>query len=449
MFIGIAATIPDLPNLPGQGGAGPEVTLDYSSSNFCADASDPTLSDASPIGGVFSYTGVGTLDLNTSTGAIDISGSDPGNYTVIYTVVGVGSSNFPINITALDNAAFSYSATSFCKDASNQTPTITTPGGTFTTEDITFYPFQMQFEVPSNTQRTITIKAVVGTSFTVDWGDGYTETSTGSNYRDISHTFNDGNNNAVTNPTISIGGINDTGAFTAFRNGNFSNDDVQNYLLDVPQWGGIQWSSMDKTFKKAQNSSFDISASDTPDFSNLTSLSEMFPAAQMGNISTSGNLSNWDISNITILTYFAINAINGNPDVTGWNTQNVTNAYGAFYNTGTFNRNLSNWSLNANLTNFGFIFSLTSMSIENYTDTIVGWAVTVYKNSAPYSVNMTNQSGRTFDNSRTSDNASGQSYAAKYGSDWTATGWTDAGDARDYLTGATAGWSITSDNRIN
>ena len=44
-----------------------------------------------------------------------------------------------------------------------------------------------------------------GTTFTVDWGDGYTETSVGSNYRDISHTFNDGNNNAVTNPTISIG----------------------------------------------------------------------------------------------------------------------------------------------------------------------------------------------------------------------------------------------------
>ena len=105
MFIGIAATIPDLPNLPGQGGGGPEVTLDYSSSNFCADASDPTLSDASPVGGVFSYTGVGTLDLNTSTGAIDISGSDPGNYTVIYTVVGVGSSNFPINIGPTINTA--------------------------------------------------------------------------------------------------------------------------------------------------------------------------------------------------------------------------------------------------------------------------------------------------------------------------------------------------------
>jgi len=240
MFIGIAATIPDLPNLPGQGGGGPEVTLDYSSSNFCADASDPTLSDASPVGGVFSYTGVGTLDLNTSTGAIDISGSDPGNYTVIYTVIGVGSSNFPINITAVQDSSFSYSASAFCKDASNQTPTITTPGGSFTTQDITFRPFQMQFEVPSNTQRTITIKAVVGTSFTVDWGDGYTETSVGSNYRDISHTFNDVNNNSVTNPTISIGDGDDAGSFTSFRNANYDGDDFQIYLLDVPQWGGIK-----------------------------------------------------------------------------------------------------------------------------------------------------------------------------------------------------------------
>jgi len=96
MFIGIASIIPDLPNLPGQGGSGPEVTLDYSSSNFCANASDPTLTDASPAGGVFSYTGAGTLSLNTSNGAIDISNSTPGNYVVTYTVAGVGSSNFPI-----------------------------------------------------------------------------------------------------------------------------------------------------------------------------------------------------------------------------------------------------------------------------------------------------------------------------------------------------------------
>jgi hypothetical protein len=96
MFIGVACTIPDLPNLPGQGGESVSVTLDYPSNDVCYDgATSP--SDASPAGGTFSYTGSGTLDLNTSTGAINAAGSDPGSYTVIYTKSGV-SSNFPIVI---------------------------------------------------------------------------------------------------------------------------------------------------------------------------------------------------------------------------------------------------------------------------------------------------------------------------------------------------------------
>ena len=96
MFIGIAATIPDLANLPGQGGEDITVTLDYPSSNVCYD-STTSPSDASPAGGTFSYTGSGTLDLNSSNGAIDANSSDPGSYTVIYTKSGV-SSNFPIVI---------------------------------------------------------------------------------------------------------------------------------------------------------------------------------------------------------------------------------------------------------------------------------------------------------------------------------------------------------------
>ena len=96
MFIGIAATIPDLANLPGQGGESITVTLDYPSSNVCYDGTTSP-SDASPAGGVFSYTGSGTLDLNTGNGDIDANNSDPGSYTIIYTKSGV-SSNFPIVI---------------------------------------------------------------------------------------------------------------------------------------------------------------------------------------------------------------------------------------------------------------------------------------------------------------------------------------------------------------
>ena len=52
---------------------------------------------------------------------------------------------------------------------------------------------------------------------------------------------------------------------------------------------------------------------------------------------------------------------------------------------------------------------------------------------------------RTFIGTKTSDAASGQTYAAKYGSDWPSDpageNWTTAQDAKNYLT-TTAGWSI-------
>ena len=330
------------------------------------------------------------------------------------------------------SAEFNYSDSAYCQNAATDPiPTVTgTSGGTFTAAE-KFFPFQMQFDTSGG--KTITIPGTVGSSFTVDWGDTTVTTETGGT---ISHTYASG----IATSIISIGATGDTGAFTSFRNVNQASDDVENYLLDIPQWGSIQWGTMLKTFRKATNSSFDISATDTPDFSNLTNINEMFNKAQMGNISTSGNLANWDVSNVTTLQYFAEGSLNFNPDITGWNTQSVTTAYFPF--SSSFNRNLSNWPLNASLTNFGAIFLTTSMSPENFTDTVVGWAVTVYKQSAPYTVSMINQAGRTFDCSRTSDNASGQTYAAKYGSDWTATGWTDAGDAFDYLTGTTANWNI-------
>ena len=100
MFIGIAGTIPSLPNLPGQGGGGGvEVLLEYDSSSFCK-VTNPNLvlpTVAEPAGGTFSYTGTGTLGIVPNTGLINIAESDSGSYTITYSVGG-SSSNFPIAI---------------------------------------------------------------------------------------------------------------------------------------------------------------------------------------------------------------------------------------------------------------------------------------------------------------------------------------------------------------
>jgi hypothetical protein len=307
------------------------------------------------------------------------------------------------------SALFNYSASEYCENAATDpTPTVTgTSGGTFTAAE-KFYPFQMQFDTSGG--KTITIPNTVGSSFTVDWGDGNTTTETGGT---ISHTYASG----IPTSTVSIGAAGDSGPFTTFK---FVDAGSADDLLDVPQWGSIVFTTLVNMFQGCQNTSFQISATDAPTIIGTgtgRSMAYMFYNADYFN----SNINHWDISNIT---------------GSGSSVRDVFNS------ANNFNQNLSSWNIQATQA-YGMLASC-GMSTENFTDTIVGWAVTVYKNSGLYNVGLAANYGRTFDCSRTSDNASGQTYAVKYGSDWTATGWTDAGDALDYLTGATANWIISN-----
>ena len=98
-IISIGIPIPDRSALPGQTGSGEEVNLQYATQNYCADSSNPSPTVATPAGGTFSYAPGGIS--GGANGQIVIANSAPGNYIVTYTVSGVGSANFPINIGAV------------------------------------------------------------------------------------------------------------------------------------------------------------------------------------------------------------------------------------------------------------------------------------------------------------------------------------------------------------
>jgi len=87
----------------------------------------------------------------------------------------------------------------------------------------------MQFDTSGG--KTITIPGTVGSSFTVDWGDGNTTTETGGN---ISHIYASG----IATSTVSIGAQGDTGPFGGLR---FNNGGSKTDLLEIQQWGSIDF----------------------------------------------------------------------------------------------------------------------------------------------------------------------------------------------------------------
>ena len=117
------------------GGVKASPLFEYSGSAFCADASDPTPTINGTPGGTFTAAPVapntGTLVINSSTGTVDLSASDVGNYLVTYTVAGKSESD-PFEVLAIQSTAFSYTESSF-QQTGTASPTITgTSGGVFT-----------------------------------------------------------------------------------------------------------------------------------------------------------------------------------------------------------------------------------------------------------------------------------------------------------------------------
>tara|TARA_R100000951_G_scaffold22496_1_gene18559 strand:+ start:1168 stop:2409 length:1242 start_codon:yes stop_codon:yes gene_type:complete len=109
------------------------VSITYSSSAFCSDASDPTPTISNNAGaGTFSST-AGLVFISTTTGEVDLDASTAGaTYVITYTDTDAATATFSLTINDLDNAAFAYSASSYEPTDADPAPTITgLTGGTF------------------------------------------------------------------------------------------------------------------------------------------------------------------------------------------------------------------------------------------------------------------------------------------------------------------------------
>lgn len=114
------------------GGTGAVLSISYSSSAFCENASDPTPTVTDNVGaGTFSST-MGLVFVSTTTGQVDLSASTTGaTYLITYTDTNAATATFNLTVNALDNASFSYSASSYSQADADPTPTPVLAGGTF------------------------------------------------------------------------------------------------------------------------------------------------------------------------------------------------------------------------------------------------------------------------------------------------------------------------------
>ncbi len=161
-----------------------------------------------------------------------------------------------------------------------------------------------------------------GYNYTVDWGDGNTDTGVTSSSPNT-HTYASPGTYTV---TIS-------GSFPRFF---FNNAGDKGKLLSVEQWGDIVWNRL--SFFGCSN--LQVTAADAPDLSGVTDISNMFRDCT----SLTGGVSNWNTENIVFMLNVFMGATSFNGDIGNWNTSNVENMSSMFAQCTVFNQDIGNWN---------------------------------------------------------------------------------------------------------
>ena len=345
----------------------------------------------------------------------------------------------------------------------------------------------------SNSDQFILFTQGSGFDFEIKWGDGVTETYSGSP-GSITHTY----------PAPGVYDIEITGDFPHVI--MYYGGDEQK-LTKIKQWGDIQWGSFSESYTNC--SSLEIVATDAPNLTNVTDFNFSFLNCSNPNFSTAHNFNAWDMSGVTGMLAMFLNTqfnqpigswntgavtitnamfgstpfnqdISGwdmssntdaqtmfnnatafNQDISGWNTSNMFNMIGMFQDATAFNQDISGWdtsnvgvmshmfqgatAFNQDLStwNITFLneafgqpliqtFQNSGMSTENYSRTLIGWANTVFANgNQPINIDMTMQDGMQYNDIEYT----------------TGNQFNDAVSARDYLVN-TCGWVIDGDVNV-
>jgi len=202
-------------------------------------------------------------------------------------------------------------------------------------------------------------------SITIPTGGGVynydISTSDGQNFTSVA------GNQTITFAAAGDYDVSISGTFTRIF---FNNGGDKLKLIKVKQWGTIAWgSSQNKAFYGVSNC--DWTATDFPNWSNVTRMSGTFRSS-----SFNGNLTNWDFSNVTRIdvAFFGSSSYTG-VGLGSIDVGSVTNFSLAIRDTNV-DQNLSSWDITS-ATNFTSFAQNTTFSTSNYDAILIGWEATL------------------------------------------------------------------------
>ncbi len=323
---------------------------------------------------------IGAWDISNVTSAEEmfigakLSQQNYDNLLIGWSTLDPGETQIPSNLV-LNGGNSQYcigeSARDILTDPSGLNWTITDAGSNCSDAFITKWRTTTPYEI-------ITIPTTgSGYNYTVDWGDGTIQNNITGN---TSHTYA-----APDIHTIKIYGD--------FPRIYFNATGDYQKLLEISQWGSYPWSSMEYAFFGCLN--LDVTATDTPNLSQVSSLNGMFfacenlvgtPAFNTWNVSTITSmkelfyaallfnqpLNDWDVSNVTTMSEMFRSAITFNQPLDNWDVSAVENMSHQFFAASSFNQDLGNWDISS-LDSAAAMLSSTSLSWENYDSLLIGW----------------------------------------------------------------------------
>jgi surface protein len=114
-------------------------------------------------------------------------------------------------------------------------------------------------------------------------------------------------------------------------------------LLDIEQWGTVQWISMKEAFYDCNN--LNITATDLPDLNNVTIMSSMFLRDSI--LNGPKNINEWNVSSVVDMRWMFENANSFNQNIGSWDVSSVKTMRGMFSGAGNFNQDIGHWNVSS------------------------------------------------------------------------------------------------------